>query len=445
MRFSSLTLAAAGITVLASGPGAWAQVSCVGLPAFQSCTAYASGASVVFNNTKYTSIAPIPSNRDCPPNSPYDPSTDNWWRNDGPCSGATPTSTARPTPTATSLRATPTRMRPTATVTATRATATARRARPTATRMRATPTATQTVTPTATATATPTSPIPAPVPWRLNTAYSFTNNTRVLFNGGLYLAEQAHTSSATNHPGSSVGASLWRNVSTPTPRCTPAINVTTNVAAVSVGQSLTVTASGNVGNGIWGVTVLDGATGLPQDTANPIVTTTQPTAGVNHPPTTISWTFTAARAGFVAFSVGVSGEGPIPGCTGFAAASASALSRTVTAGGAVSRAPVLQVRSGFINCEGAVGSPVRLAWGAVSSALSYDVEFSSTSAGPFTPYVSGLQGVSFVHHDRSKSGYYRITAMVSGGNGTSASAFGGWAIPSCPRPPRQTPTATAAP
>jgi beta-glucanase (GH16 family) len=58
---------------------------CAGIATFATCTAYASGAKVVFNNTLYHSIAPIPNNRDCPPNSPFDPSTDNWWVNDGGC------------------------------------------------------------------------------------------------------------------------------------------------------------------------------------------------------------------------------------------------------------------------------------------------------------------------------------------------------------------------
>jgi hypothetical protein len=58
---------------------------CAGVAAFVSCTAYASGAKAVYNNTLYHAIAPIPNNRDCPPNSPYNPSTDNWWVNDGGC------------------------------------------------------------------------------------------------------------------------------------------------------------------------------------------------------------------------------------------------------------------------------------------------------------------------------------------------------------------------
>jgi Glycosyl hydrolases family 16 len=58
---------------------------CAAVPAFATCTAYASGAKVVFNNALYHSIAPIPNTRDCPPSSPFDPSTDNWWVNDGGC------------------------------------------------------------------------------------------------------------------------------------------------------------------------------------------------------------------------------------------------------------------------------------------------------------------------------------------------------------------------
>jgi hypothetical protein len=58
---------------------------CAGVPAFATCTAYANGAKVVFNNTLYHSIASIPSTRDCPPSSPFDPSNDNWWVNDGGC------------------------------------------------------------------------------------------------------------------------------------------------------------------------------------------------------------------------------------------------------------------------------------------------------------------------------------------------------------------------
>lgn len=73
--------------------------NCSGVPAFAICTAYANGAQVTFNNSLYHSIAPIPSNRDCPPNSPYNPGNDNWWVNDGACGSGTPTPT--PTPTST--------------------------------------------------------------------------------------------------------------------------------------------------------------------------------------------------------------------------------------------------------------------------------------------------------------------------------------------------------
>jgi hypothetical protein len=104
-----LVVFAFGAAVLFSGNIASAQVSCTGLPAFASCTAYASGASVTYNGSKYTTVAPIPTTRDCPPNSPYNPSTDNWWTNNGTCSGgATPTSTARPTATTARATATPT-------------------------------------------------------------------------------------------------------------------------------------------------------------------------------------------------------------------------------------------------------------------------------------------------------------------------------------------------
>src|SRR5262245_50915680 len=58
---------------------------CAGVPAFASCTAYPNGSKVVFNNTLYHTIADVPATRDCPPNSPFDPTNDNWWVNDGGC------------------------------------------------------------------------------------------------------------------------------------------------------------------------------------------------------------------------------------------------------------------------------------------------------------------------------------------------------------------------
>jgi predicted alpha-1,6-mannanase (GH76 family) len=58
---------------------------CTGVPAFATCTAYANGSKVVFNNTLYHTIADVPATRDCPPSSPFDPSNDNWWVNDGGC------------------------------------------------------------------------------------------------------------------------------------------------------------------------------------------------------------------------------------------------------------------------------------------------------------------------------------------------------------------------
>src|SRR5581483_843939 len=83
---------------------------CSGVPLFASCTAYASGAQVVYNNTLYHSLASVPNTRDCPPNSPFNPSNDNWWQNDGACTGgvATPTATKAPTATATGSGTTPT-------------------------------------------------------------------------------------------------------------------------------------------------------------------------------------------------------------------------------------------------------------------------------------------------------------------------------------------------
>src|SRR5436305_296477 len=80
---------------------------------------------VTSNGARYTTVPAIAATRDCPPNSPYNPSTDNWWTNNGTCSGgATATSTARPTATtaratATTARATATNVRATATTTMT--------------------------------------------------------------------------------------------------------------------------------------------------------------------------------------------------------------------------------------------------------------------------------------------------------------------------------------
>jgi hypothetical protein len=172
---------------------AGAQVSCAGLPAFQSCTAYASGTSVVFAGAKYTTIANVSATRDCPPSSPYDPSTDNWWTNNGTCStGATPTAT-RPPATATAT-ATAARQRATATATSTA------RTRPTATR-------TSTATATATSTATP-SPTTAPVatPWAPNVFYNI--GVYVTYDGALYECLYPHTSRVGLEPPNAT--SFWR-------------------------------------------------------------------------------------------------------------------------------------------------------------------------------------------------------------------------------------------
>jgi beta-glucanase (GH16 family) len=116
---ATATAARATATATTSGTG-----NCAGVAAFATCTAYANGAKVVYNNTLYHSIVAIPSTRDCPPNSPFNPSNDNWWVNDGACSGggatatATPTAAARATATATTAGATATRTNtPTATAT----------------------------------------------------------------------------------------------------------------------------------------------------------------------------------------------------------------------------------------------------------------------------------------------------------------------------------------
>jgi predicted carbohydrate-binding protein with CBM5 and CBM33 domain len=60
--------------------------SCAGIAAFQSCTAYPSGTNVTYNGSRYHNIAQVPATRDCPPSSPFNPSNDNWWVNDGTCS-----------------------------------------------------------------------------------------------------------------------------------------------------------------------------------------------------------------------------------------------------------------------------------------------------------------------------------------------------------------------
>src|SRR4051794_33878891 len=108
MKTKLLIVVSLCLLAVVSANTASAQVSCSGVPAFANCTAYANGASVTYNGSKYTSIAAIPNNRDCPPNSPFNPSTDNWWTNNGTCTaGATPTATTvRATATATTARAT---------------------------------------------------------------------------------------------------------------------------------------------------------------------------------------------------------------------------------------------------------------------------------------------------------------------------------------------------
>jgi hypothetical protein len=209
---SVVTLAGVLSTVvLAAGPSS-AQVSCSGVPAFANCTAYAAGASVVFNNTKYTALAAIPTTRDCPPSSPYTPSTDNWWTSNGACSGsATATATKAPTATATAT-------------TASRSTATATRT-PTATSARATATATKA--PTATATTSGSSGSCSGVAvFASCTAYA--SGAKVQYNGTLYQALSAISSARDCPPTSPNNPSndnWWGNLGTctggtPTPTAT---------------------------------------------------------------------------------------------------------------------------------------------------------------------------------------------------------------------------------
>jgi hypothetical protein len=197
------------VSLFAFAGAASAQVSCSGVPAFASCTAYASGSSVVFNNTKYTSIAPIAANRDCPPSSPFDPSSDNWWTNNGACTGATATATSGVTPTRTSTptatataRVTPTRTN-TATATATGPTAT-RTNTPTATR---TPTATATATRTNTATATPTTTTNNCSAPNWDSASVYTGGMQAVARGYLWTAKYW---TQNNPPVASAGNGPWK-------------------------------------------------------------------------------------------------------------------------------------------------------------------------------------------------------------------------------------------
>jgi chitinase len=129
--------ATATFTATSTATATTATGSCAGLPSFAYCTAYANGTMLTFNGHRYHSIGTISATRDCPPTSPYDPPTDNWWVDDGACIGATATFTATATATATQTANATMTVRASITSTAT-ATAAA-----TATR---TPTATATMT-----------------------------------------------------------------------------------------------------------------------------------------------------------------------------------------------------------------------------------------------------------------------------------------------------------
>jgi alpha-glucosidase len=79
------TGAAATPTATPTATATTSSALCAGVPAFATCTAYPTGSKAVFNNTLYHTVADVPTTRDCPPTSPFDPSTDNWWVNDGGC------------------------------------------------------------------------------------------------------------------------------------------------------------------------------------------------------------------------------------------------------------------------------------------------------------------------------------------------------------------------
>jgi chitinase len=249
-RVSQIVGGLSALAVLTVGASQAQAVSCTGLSAFASCTAYASGASVTFNNSKYTAVAPIAANRDCPPNSPYDPSSDNWWTNNGACDSGTATATATRTNTPTATRT----ATPTSTVQGTDATSTTtptptRTSTPTATRTNTatatasgtatrtnTPTSTSTSTSTATATATATTTTgTCPPAFASCTAYA--SGTQVTFNGQKYHALApipANRDCPPTSPFDPSSDNWWQNDgactgSTPTPTATATPSPTTGL------------------------------------------------------------------------------------------------------------------------------------------------------------------------------------------------------------------------
>jgi hypothetical protein len=107
--------------------------------------------------------------------------------------------------------------------------------------------------------------------------------------------------------GSTVGS--WNSlteVSLFTARTAPWCTVTPSTTLAAVGDSVVVQARSNLGIGVWGLSIIDAATGQLQDEANPIFTPARPPQQNGN--FTVSWTLVAARPGTVTFRVGVNGE-----------------------------------------------------------------------------------------------------------------------------------------
>jgi chitinase len=260
VRLISVAACCLALTLLGGFASTASAASCSGVPTFASCTAYANGAQAVFNNTLYHTIAPIPNNRDCPPNSPYDPSNDNWWVNDGACSGATATATATKAPTATATKGATATATKTSTATATKGTTATPTSTSTATATKAA-TATATKAPTATATKTSTatatqgaggcSGVPA---FASCTAYA--SGTKVSFNGTLYTAAAPIPGTRDCPPNSPFDPSSdnwWTNNGacsggTATPTATQGGTATPTATATMAGTA-TATATGPGGGG----------------------------------------------------------------------------------------------------------------------------------------------------------------------------------------------------
>jgi hypothetical protein len=133
--------------------------------------------------------------------------------------------------------------------------------------------------------------------------------------------------------GSTVG--LWNSlteVSLFSARTAPWCSVTPSTTLAAVGETVLVRANSNLGLGVWGLSVVDSATGQLQDEANPIFTPARPPQQNGN--FTVSWTLVAARPGTVTFRVGVHGEirDDSCGCFYFTHASGSSVPVTVQDG-----------------------------------------------------------------------------------------------------------------